>query len=364
MPDNPPARTAVVAGTAFGARVHARALKAAGFEVVGLVGRDLEKTRHRAARAGIPHAFASLDDALALGPLVVAVSTPPASHFELSRKALDAGAHVVCEKPFTLVASQARELVDQARSSGLIGLLGHEFRYTEAPALFGRLLAAGAVGEPRLAAFVAHGGLVADPDREMPAWWFDEASGGGWLGASGSHGVDRVRAWYGEIAGVSARLLSAGSRTTPGAEDSFDIRFTSVCGVEGVLQSTAAAWGPGLSVTRVVGTQGTMWIEDVHNLGSVEAVDGTVMVATRDGVAPVEIPADLKLDTTGIEPAFQRNVAPFAALYRDLLRLIGGEPPRPGAVRPATFEDGWANMRLLDAIRASAAGGGAWIEVG
>ena len=66
---------AIVVGTGFGILTHARALRAAGFDVVGLVGRDPEKTAERAKGAGIPNALTSLSEALALpGVDVVAVA--------------------------------------------------------------------------------------------------------------------------------------------------------------------------------------------------------------------------------------------------------------------------------------------------
>src|SRR5690606_33579427 len=101
---------AVVVGTAFGCLTHVRALGAAGFEVVGLVGRDPAKTAARAERFGIPHPTTSLDDALALpGVDVVTVATPPHTHGPLVLAAAGAGKHVVCEKPF------ARDLDEAAR---------------------------------------------------------------------------------------------------------------------------------------------------------------------------------------------------------------------------------------------------------
>ncbi len=359
----PAAPTAVIAGTNFGARVHGRALQAAGYEVVGLVGRDVEKARQRAEKGGLGQGFADIAEALKLKPTVVAIATPPHTHADIAHQAMDAGAHVVCEKPFTLDLGQADALAAKAGKLGLIGLLGHEFRYTESSALFGRLLDEGAIGQPRLATFVAHGGLVKDPELAMPEWWFDEASGGGWLGASGSHAVDRVRDWYGEVAGVSARLVLLTDRPGATADDTFEVHFRTVNGLTGTLQGTAAAWGPTVNVTRALGPGGAMWIEDLVKMGSVEAVSGDVFVADRNGVRQVPVPDDLKLDLTGIAPEFTRNVGPFAQLYRDLKAMIDGKRPADRRPRASTFADGCANMRLLDAIRASSATDGAWISL-
>ncbi|HVW41986.1 MAG TPA: Gfo/Idh/MocA family oxidoreductase [Amycolatopsis sp.] len=354
--------TAVVAGTAFGARIHVRALRAAGIDVLGLVGRDPERTAHKAERAGVPRAFTDLRPALELTPDLVVVATPPASHAPLVRLALDAGCHVLCEKPFTLDSGEAEELAERAATAGRIGYLGHEFRFAECAALGARLLAEGAIGEPRLATFLAHGGLVADPGQAMPDWWFDEQRGGGWLGASGSHAVDRVRHWLGDVASVSARLTITSDRREV-ADDTFNVRFTTTSGVEGTLQSTAGAWGPGLSVSRVVGSTGTLWIDDETGLGSVEGTTGQVFVADRSKHEPVPVPDDIALrPVAGVAPQFERNVLPFVRLYRQMCAAIAGEPVT-GGTRSATFADGVAEMRILDAIRESSAKDGAVIRV-
>src|SRR5262245_25882318 len=94
---------AAVVGTGFGARVHVPALRAAGFDVVALVGQDAERTARRAERRGIEHACTSLAEAMALpGVDAVTISAPPAQHAELTREVIEAGRHVLCEKPFTL----------------------------------------------------------------------------------------------------------------------------------------------------------------------------------------------------------------------------------------------------------------------
>src|SRR5258705_953604 len=98
---------AAVVGTGFGARVHVPALRAAGFDVRALVGRDAERTARRAERLGIEHAYTSMGDALALGVDAVTIAAPPDAHAALSIEACDAGRHVICEKPFALDGAEA-----------------------------------------------------------------------------------------------------------------------------------------------------------------------------------------------------------------------------------------------------------------
>ena len=353
---------AIVVGTGFGCLTHVRALRAAGFDVIGLVGRDPEKTASRAARFEIPNAFTSLDDALELPAAdAVTVATPPHTHAALALRAIAAGKHVLVEKPFARDASEARTMLRAAEQAGIVHLLGAEFRWAAGQALLNRVVHDGAIGEPRLATFMLHLPILADPSGEVPDWWGDTAQGGGWLGAHAPHVIDQIRVMLGEIDGVSAGLSRAADRATA-AEDSYTVHFRTRSGVEGVMQSTAGAWGMPLFATRVTGSKGTA-----------RAEGDTVVVADEQGEREVPLPDDLgpssfdppppdmtltayeRMHSFGVEmPLYTR----LAERFRDLIegRPVPGDPPH------ATFADGAAGMAVLDAIRRSAAER-AWVPV-
>ncbi|HXW38392.1 MAG TPA: Gfo/Idh/MocA family oxidoreductase, partial [Acidimicrobiales bacterium] len=275
---------AVVVGTGFGARVHVPALRNAGFDVVAMVGRDADKTGRRAERAGVGRACTSLAEAMAIpGVEVVSIAAPPADHEPLAVEALEAGRHVICEKPFALDAVEAQRMRDAAAKAGVVALVGHEFRFAEDRATARHALAAGVIGEPRLVTHVSLTSLLANPAAPTPGWWFDPRLGGGWLGASGSHLVDQVRMWLGEFAEVAAALSVVSDRTGV-ADDTFTMRFSLRSGVEGVLQQSAGTWGPPVNVTRVAGSAGSLWTED-----------GEVWLATAEGQQRLEVPDDLRL---------------------------------------------------------------------
>ena len=348
---------AVVVGTGFGCRVHVPALRAAGFDVVALVGRDPEKTARRAGRAGIGHACASLEDAVALGGIdAITIATPPHTHAELAIAAVEAGCHVLCEKPFAMDTAEAEAMLVAADAAGVCHLVGHEFRWASDRATVGRAIAEGRIGEPRLATLVSYVPLVADPGTRTPPWWFDPSAGGGWLGASGSHVVDQIRTWLGDITEVSARLNVVSARDGV-AEDSFTVRFRLVSGVEGMVQQTAAAWGPLAGMTRVAGSLGTVWIDGDEP-----------WLADADGTRRLEVPTDLVLPGPPGESDDPRQrfthleLGPFTRLCEVLRAGVEGGP-LPDAVPVPTFADGVAEMGVLDAIRASAADGGATVSL-
>ncbi|MHB8670976.1 MAG: Gfo/Idh/MocA family protein [Acidimicrobiales bacterium] len=350
-----------VLGTGFGARVHVPALRAAGFEVRALVGRDIGRTFRRAARLEVPHACNSLDQALELpGVDCVTVATPPAAHAAAAIGAARAGRHVLCEKPFALDLGEARAMARAVEEAGVVGLVGHEFRWAPARATLGRALIAGRIGRPRLATLLSWVGLVADPAAKVPSWWFDPGQGGGWLGASGSHAVDQLRCWLGEFETVSARLGTVGDRAPEAAEDTFAVTATMASGATAVLVQTAAAWGPTVEVTRVAGDAGALWLDG----------DGA-WVSDHAGTHRLEVPAELDLGP-GPEPSEDPRhrfthieLGPYTRLAQAWRDQIRGNPgPGAGQPAPATFADGVAVTAVLDAIRRSHSRGGAAESVG
>ena len=354
---------ALVVGSGFGCRIQAPALRGAGFEVAGLVGADPVRTAQRAARSGIARSFIDLDEAIGqTGATVVAIATPPATHGPLTLAALARGCHVLCEKPFATNLAEARAMLEAAQRAGVVHMIGHEFRFVPQRALFGRAIREGAVGEPRFVSFVEFSDFLASYAANMPAWWFDPAAGGGWLGASGSHIIDQIRSEVGEFASVSAALPRV-SAAAAGVEDSFVVRFQLANGAEGVIQQTSGALGPRSRLYRVAGTAGSLWTEG-------EAV----WAAGPDGARELSTPAELALPEpppASQDPRQERadwkrmtavELAPYTQLCLRLKRAIQGDVDHVGP-QPATFADGVACMAVIDAIRDSAAQGGALVKV-
>ena len=133
---------ALVVGTGFGCRIHVPALRAAGFEIAGLVGTNPERLERRAAQNEVPATFTDLDEAISkTGAKLVAVATPPDTHAELTLTAIDRGCHVLCEKPFAFDAGEAQQMLDAAEKAGVVHMVAHEFRWLPDRALFGRAIA-------------------------------------------------------------------------------------------------------------------------------------------------------------------------------------------------------------------------------
>ena len=360
---NSAALRVLIVGSGFGCRIQVPALRAAGFDVVGLVGTDAKRTAERAVANGVGQAFTDLDAAIKqTSAVAVAVATPPHTHAPLVLKAISRGCHVLCEKPFAMDAAEARTMLEAAERARVVHVLGNEFRWAPERAMVKRLIAEGAIGEPRFITLTQFFQYVASPDTELPAWWLDKRAGGGWLGAWGSHVVDWVRTWLGEFASLSASLPVI-SAPEGGAEDSYIVRFRLANGVEGALQQTAGAWGPLAAMVRVAGTKGAIWFDN-----------GAVWMADRNGSREVAIAPDLALpppppastDPRQQTPEWQMlayvELAPYMKLGEWWRAAIEGRPTT-GPIQPATFADGVAAMIVLDAIRKSAANGGAVVNL-
>lgn len=345
---------AIVVGTGFGCRIHVPALRAAGFDVVALVGRNPERLQRKAAEAGVSMAFTDLGQAIdATSAQLVTIATTPSTHAALAHQAIAKGCHVLCEKPFAFDAAEGAGLLAAAEKAGIVHMVSHEFRWLPERALFGHAIRDGLVGEPRFLAVDQFIPFCADPEARLPRWWFDKESGGGWLGAGGSHLIDQIRAWLGDFHSLSANLMIVSDRAGV-AEDSYSMRFLTASGVEGSMQQTAGAWGPSTNLTRCAGSKGTVWIEA-----------GKVFVADRAGTRELDYPEELRLPAA--PPAADPNspnrlshfeMGPFTRLGEALRATISGEPVA-GSVVPPTFRDGLACMRIMDAMHVSAENGGA-----
>ncbi|HUP73638.1 MAG TPA: Gfo/Idh/MocA family oxidoreductase [Acidimicrobiales bacterium] len=349
-------------GTGFGVITHLRALRAAGFEVHALVGRNEDKAAARARMFDVAYSSNSLAGALALpGVDVVAIATPPHTHAPIALEAIAAGKHVVCEKPFAANAAEARMMSTAAERAGVVHLLGTEFRFATGQAHLTRAVAQGVIGTPRFAVFMLQIPSLADPLAEIPSWWEKASEGGGWLGAYGSHVVDQIRVTLGEFEGVSASVQTLSPRAMT-ADDTYTVHFRLTTGVDGIMHSSCAIGGQFLATTKITGTAGSVWLQgdDVW----VDAGAGPRQLDTPDDLrnsAPVPPPPELLHTTYDMWHSTGLDLSPYTHLYAVLRdRILGNAVASDPAA--ATFADGVAGQAVLDAIRRSSREQ-AWVTV-
>jgi predicted dehydrogenase len=305
---------------------------------------------------------------------LVDVCTPGSSHAEISIAALEAGKHVLCEKPLANTVDEARAMAaaaDRAAAKGVRAMVGFNFRRVPAVALARELIAAGRLGTIRHVRGAYLASHMLDPESPM-VWRLDAAqAGSGALGDLGAHVIDLAQHLAGDrIAGVSAltetfvreRPLADGSgaRGQVSVDDAalFIARFAG--GALGGFEATRFAPGhtEGLAV-EVNGELGSV-VWELGALNQLRLFDATEEPATQ-GFRTIQVTrADHPYagawwpdgHTIGYEHTFTHEI-------RDLLHAIAdGRDPAP------SFAEGLQVQEVLDAVQRSAASSAAWTQVG
>jgi predicted dehydrogenase len=184
-----------IAGTGYIAHYHARAVRAAGGEVVSAFGRDRERAEAFAKLYGASHVLQSLDDVPTAGaPDAVVIALPNSLHAPLAIDCLDAGLHVLIDKPMALDGPQARRIKERAVRADRRLLIGHMWRYDEQAIWLRDTVRAGTLGEiVKTKSYGIHVGWG-------PSGWFvdPELAGGGALIDMGVHAIDTTRFLLGD----------------------------------------------------------------------------------------------------------------------------------------------------------------------
>lgn len=204
-----PLKVAVV-GTGFGQKIHIPGFQECpDTEMVVVYNRDIEKASMIADKYQIANACDQVSD-LAKMPEVeaVSISTPPFLHYEMAKTVLEAGKHLLLEKPTTLAATEARSLYHLAQAKGAIATMDFEWRFIPAWQRFKELLDEGYCGEKRLIKIDWLASSRANPDRPWN-WYSQKEKGGGVLGSIGSHTFDYIRWLFGSVKRLSAHLSTS-----------------------------------------------------------------------------------------------------------------------------------------------------------
>lgn len=206
-----------VIGTGFGQKIHIPGFQIhPRTQVLAVYHRNLDKARAIAEANKIPYACETVEQIVALPEVkAVSISTPPFLHYSMAKTAINAGKHVLIEKPTTLSVAEAQELYTLAAKQGVVGVVDFEFRYVPAWQHFARLLADELVGRKRLIKIDWMGASRANPERPWD-WYSQQEKGGGALGAIGSHLFDYVPWLFGPV----RRLCGSLSTTIPTRPDS------------------------------------------------------------------------------------------------------------------------------------------------
>ncbi len=199
-----------VVGTGFGQKIHIP-----GFqhhhrtEVVAVYNRDLGTAKTIADSHNILYAYNQLDKILSLPEVdAVSVSTPPFLHYSMGKAVLEAGKHLLLEKPMAMNVEEVKELYSLAEKQDKRVIADFEFRFVPAWQLLAEYLQQGYVGNIRLIKIDWLVTSRANPERAWN-WYSRKDMGGGALGAVASHAFDYISWLFGSVKRLSAHLSCA-----------------------------------------------------------------------------------------------------------------------------------------------------------
>jgi predicted dehydrogenase len=139
-----------VAGVGFIGAAHVEALRRLGVEVLGIVGSVPERARAKAQAIGLERVYDTVEEMAAAPDIdVIHIASPNYAHAEQVRTVLDAGKHVVCEKPLALNSQDTSDLVARADASGLVNAVCFNIRFYPANHQAMATVVSGEIGEPR-----------------------------------------------------------------------------------------------------------------------------------------------------------------------------------------------------------------------
>ena len=349
-----------VVGVGFGATVHIPGFQSEGVEVVAICTRRRERAEQAAQRFGVPNVFTDYDEMLRMPGLdAVSIVTPVPLHHAMSIAALEAGKHVICEKPFTTDQRLAQEMYEATRDSGLTHAVAHEFRFASGRMRVKELLDEGYIGNLRMCLMRVVGGgfrqnaAPPDPYAEPPPYNPERDSldlGAGMLWGLGSHYIDCLRHWFGEVESLSGDLINfTPNRMTDigiaeaDADDTFFATLHFVNGGYAQLVGTRSApFGSGAGV-EIYGDAGSLF---TPQRGGNPPAHGTVLGARLGEEKPVELEVPERLQPFADDR--DDRLMPFRMQVREFVRGIEeGTSPAPN------FLDGLRCQQVLDALRES-----------
>lgn len=365
-------RTAIF-GTGFMGRVHLEAVRRVEFvEAAAITGRNEEAARKLGAAFSVP-AVADYRDILR-DPAIDAVHicTPNAQHYSMAKDALQAGKHVICEKPLTTTVAEAQELVSLAAKQGLRNCVCHNLRYYPMVQQMRRLREAGDLGEILVVqGTYSQDWLLYDTDWN---WRVDAKAGGAsrCMADIGSHWFDMVE----HVTGLRVTSLCADLQTFHATrkqpKHSVETFANKLLGPEDYIETPVETEDFGAVIFRMgARTRGAMTASQVSagrkNCLSIE-VYGTKSSVVWNQERPDELwqghrdagneifvkdPSLLKPEARSYADLPGGHSEGYDDTFKQVFRRFYASVRAPGTPEYPQFVDGLRQMTILDAVLGS-----------
>ncbi len=292
---------------------------------------------------------------------LVTIATPNATHFEIAKAFLEAGFHVLCEKPMTMTVEEGEEIVQAARASGKICAVNYCYSAYPMVREMRHMVSSGQIGKVRLiVSNFSHGHHADAGDANNPRvrWRYDPNVAGvsGQFADCGIHALHMASF----VALDEVRTLSADfASTIPGRrlEDDALVNFRMEKGTVGRLWTSSVAIGRqhGFDVQIFGETGGLRWASEQPNQVYYTPVGGRTQIMEKGEEALSDEAARLSRVAIAHPEGFPLAVA---NIYLDLAAEIRGE--RRNALPRA--EDGLRSMAAVFAAVDSASRNSAWVD--
>ena len=261
-------RVAVI-GTGFGEAVHLPALQQVSeFRIMAVCSRRAERAHSAAQNFGATIATTDYRELVERSDIdAVIIATPPYLHHAMTMTALGAGKHVLCEKPMAKTVAEARDMLKMAERSNVVAMINHEFRFLPARAYAKELIESGYIGAPYSASMSFYRSSLNNPRGVAFTWLMEQDKAGGMLGAIGSHHIDTMRWWLGDIRAASGALATMVRKRRAGdstqmlnvdADDNFAVVLQFENGSIGTIHYSATAAHEPSDLIVVSGAEGTL----------------------------------------------------------------------------------------------------------
>jgi predicted dehydrogenase len=332
------------------------------FEQKVLVGRDATAVAEAAASYGWAESATDWRDVITRDDIdIVDICAPGWMHAEIAIAALEAGKHVLVEKPLANTLAEAELMTAaaaKARARGVQSMIGFNYRRVPALALARELIAEGRLGTVRHVRAAYLQDWLTDAQAPMSWRLRKETAGSGALGDIASHAIDQIQALTGERIIEASGTLRTFIAQRPGPEGLEDVTvddaawatFWLTGGLGASVEASRVATGQKNSLQiEVYGTEGAL-IFDLENLNELQFLDATEP-AREQGFRRILVnePEHPYLEAwwpqghiIGWEHTFTHQVRDF------LLAIQDGTQPAP------SLEDGLQVQRVLAAIEESA----------
>jgi predicted dehydrogenase len=346
--------------------------------VAGALNSDPERARASAAELRIApeRAYGSYEEmarkeaAREGGIDVVAIVTPNHLHHPIAKAFLEAGIHVICDKPMTTTVEDALDLVETVRRTGLVFVLTHN--YTAHPMVreARARVQAGALGTVRVVQVEYPQDWLTtkleDTGQKQASWRTDPAqSGGGAIGDIGSHAYNLA----GFITGLEAQSLCADLSTFVTGrrvDDNCNVLLRYGGGARGMLWACQVAPGNENALrVRVYGDQGGLaWQQERPDVLHLFPFGQPPQIISRAGHGAGAAAAAVSRIPPGHVEGY---LEAFANVYSGGAELITarleGREPDPAARLVPSVEDGARGVRFITAAVESSARGGVWTDL-